>query len=137
MKIMKIHNLKNFVMQHNLDKYMCIKSASKRQWCELKTRFYYYFFSGTVFCFVSLLLKGQFLLSFLTTDMNMDVLENFSIEKIFTRLSKGGGYTVRLYTYFFLMFVHRYFFEECSDFYFILFYFCCCWKDLSFMVDPF
>ena len=31
------------------------------------------------------------------------------------RLSKGGGYTVRLYINF-QIFVHLYFFEECSDF---------------------
>ena len=41
------------------------------------------------------------------------------MHKFTIRHSKGGCYTVRLYT--FLMFVHRYFFEECSDFDFILF----------------
>ena len=39
---------------------------------------------------------------------------------------------VCIYIYIFLMFVHRYFFEECSYFDFFC---CCCWKDLSFMVD--
>ena len=34
---------------------------------------------------------------------------------IINRHSKGEGYTVRLYLYF-LMFVRRFFFEECSDF---------------------
>ena len=34
---------------------------------------------------------------------------------IFNRLYKAGDYTVRLLIYF-LMFVHRYFFKECSDF---------------------
>ena len=40
----------------------------------------------------------------------------FSLLNIFfNKLSKGGVFTVRLYTYF-SMFVHRYVFQECSDF---------------------
>ena len=38
-----------------------------------------------------------------------------------------------VYMYVFLIFVHRYFFEECSDFDFCF----CCWKDLRFVVVPF
>ena len=38
-----------------------------------------------------------------------------SFSSFFNRHSKGEDYTVCLYV-FFLMFIHRYFFEECSDF---------------------